>query len=63
MDWQTQLRAHRLWLDAAGGDLRTVEKAIIAATRANDGRPPNFQSVLKQIQAAKSPSADRLATA
>ncbi len=51
MDLQTQLRAHRLWLDAAGGDLRIVEQAIFAATRKNAGRPPSYHEVLEQIQA------------
>ena len=53
MDLQTQLRAHRLWLDAAGGDLHIVEEALMNATRNIGGRPPTFHEVLREIEALR----------
>lgn len=64
MDLQTQLRAHRLWLDAAGGDLRIVEEALMNVIRNIDGRPPTFHEVLREIEALRPmPREDKFAHA
>jgi hypothetical protein len=47
-----QQKVHREWLQAARGDLRTVERAIVEATaRAQtEARPPTSSDVMAAIR-------------
>lgn len=63
MDLSTQQRAFAMWLDAAGGQVALVERALIEAREENHNHAPTFSQVLNKIRALRSQNSKSLVDA